>query len=295
MLNGSGVTFRHPNLDQVPCSGAYMESGATSGTLTWIGYHVPIVNNRFNGVRPATPVNAPAEESTARGRGRGRGRGRARGVGRERVAPTRDGAPVEDAPKNENPHVHPKEIDENVEVEYTRDEADKRRATLVDISSEVDVGSIPAEATFPTLASGPSGHAPQDGTLCPFCRCAGISVEAEVPWMIERAILSALTPLRTSINSLTARVEICEIGQGVTTEVTALKTEVFESRNDVDHLKSTYFTSLFESAEVPDVPGADVPTSSDMPLATTGDETMEDVAAADSEAEIYEEQQTCLI
>uniref|UniRef100_M1DFB5 'chromo' domain containing protein n=1 Tax=Solanum tuberosum TaxID=4113 RepID=M1DFB5_SOLTU len=36
-----------------------------------------MVNTRFNGVRPVDPVNAPAEESAARGRSRGRGRGRA--------------------------------------------------------------------------------------------------------------------------------------------------------------------------------------------------------------------------
>uniref|UniRef100_M1DY52 'chromo' domain containing protein n=1 Tax=Solanum tuberosum TaxID=4113 RepID=M1DY52_SOLTU len=40
-MSGSGVTFRHTNLDRVPRSGAYMGFGVTSGTLTWIGYHVP--------------------------------------------------------------------------------------------------------------------------------------------------------------------------------------------------------------------------------------------------------------
>ncbi|XP_049378091.1 uncharacterized protein LOC125842836 [Solanum stenotomum] len=36
-------------------------------------------STKFNGVKPVAPINAPAEESTRRGRGRGRGRGRARG------------------------------------------------------------------------------------------------------------------------------------------------------------------------------------------------------------------------
>uniref|UniRef100_M1DRL5 'chromo' domain containing protein n=1 Tax=Solanum tuberosum TaxID=4113 RepID=M1DRL5_SOLTU len=49
-----------------------------------------MVNTRYNGVRPVAPVNAPAEESAARGRGRGRGRGRARSRGRRRVAPARN-------------------------------------------------------------------------------------------------------------------------------------------------------------------------------------------------------------
>ncbi|KAG5611162.1 hypothetical protein H5410_022443 [Solanum commersonii] len=34
-------------------------------------------------------------------------------------------------------------------------------------------------------------------------------LEADVPWMIERAILATLTPLRSSIDALIARVEIC--------------------------------------------------------------------------------------
>uniref|UniRef100_M1DFF1 Uncharacterized protein n=1 Tax=Solanum tuberosum TaxID=4113 RepID=M1DFF1_SOLTU len=60
----------------------------------------------FNDVKTVDPVNAPAEESTERGRGRRRGRGRARYRGRGRVTPNRDGAPIGDAPRNEAPPAH---------------------------------------------------------------------------------------------------------------------------------------------------------------------------------------------
>ncbi|WMV13845.1 hypothetical protein MTR67_007230 [Solanum verrucosum] len=80
-----------------------------------------MINTRFNGVRLVTFANALAEECAARGQGRGRGRvrgrKRARGRGRRKVGPTRDGAPVENAPRNEAPHAHHEEVEENIEVE----------------------------------------------------------------------------------------------------------------------------------------------------------------------------------
>ncbi|KAH0746089.1 hypothetical protein KY285_007746 [Solanum tuberosum] len=77
----------------------------------------PKVNTRFNGVRPVAPINEPAEESAARGHSRCRGRRREMGRGRGRVTPTKDGALVENAPRNEIPSVQHEEIEENVEVE----------------------------------------------------------------------------------------------------------------------------------------------------------------------------------
>ncbi|XP_049365744.1 uncharacterized protein LOC125830608 [Solanum verrucosum] len=77
-------------------------------------------------------------------------------------------------------------------------------------------------------------------------------LEAEVPWMIKRAITVVLTPLRASMDTFTARVETWERGKGVTTEVTTLKTDVSKLRKDVDHLKSINFTSLFGMVEIPD-------------------------------------------
>uniref|UniRef100_M1DLJ5 'chromo' domain containing protein n=1 Tax=Solanum tuberosum TaxID=4113 RepID=M1DLJ5_SOLTU len=109
--------FDITNLDRLPCSGITMGSVATFQHNYGIGYHVLMVNTRFNGVRLVAPVNGPIEESAARGRGRGRGRGRARTRGRGRVEPAGNGAPVENAPMNENPHAHHEEIEENVDVD----------------------------------------------------------------------------------------------------------------------------------------------------------------------------------
>uniref|UniRef100_M1DXF2 'chromo' domain containing protein n=1 Tax=Solanum tuberosum TaxID=4113 RepID=M1DXF2_SOLTU len=68
---GTGVTIRHANLERVPrilqaaIDRPGLEDQKSSSSSR-------IVNTRFNGVRPVVPVNAPAEESTTRGRGRGK-------------------------------------------------------------------------------------------------------------------------------------------------------------------------------------------------------------------------------
>ncbi|XP_049368426.1 uncharacterized protein LOC125833327 [Solanum verrucosum] len=103
--------------------------------------------------------------------------------------------------------------------------------------------------------------------------------------MIDAAILAALTPLQTSIDTLTTRVEACESKQRETSKVTALKAKVANLRKDIDYLKSTDFTSLLEAAD-----NLDAPENSEIPPATTKDLHRDDVAVDESDAEINEEQ-----
>ncbi|XP_049370107.1 uncharacterized protein LOC125835012 [Solanum verrucosum] len=102
--------------------------------------------------------------------------------------------------------------------------------------------------------------------------------------MIESAIIVALTPLQTSIDTLTTRVEACEDKQGETSEVTTLKAVVANLRNDVDYLKSTDFTSLLEATD-----DVDAPDTSKIPLTTTIDIHRDGTTINESEAEIEDE------
>ncbi|XP_049373420.1 uncharacterized protein LOC125838397 [Solanum verrucosum] len=103
--------------------------------------------------------------------------------------------------------------------------------------------------------------------------------------MIESVILAALIPLRTSIDTLTVRVETCESRHGETSEITALQADVAYRMKDVDYLKSTDFTSLLEAAY-----DVDALETFEIPLATTREVYWNGIAADESEAETDEEQ-----
>ncbi|WMV29357.1 hypothetical protein MTR67_022742 [Solanum verrucosum] len=129
-------------------------------------------------------------------------------------------------------------------------------------------------------------------------------VEADVPRLIERAIIDVLALIkaemreqrgminthRVALNSLTLRVEACEQGKGDSDVVTALNADVIGLRKEVDEQKSIGLSMLFATFEIPDVPSTDVPVSSEVPSTTTIGDVVIDAVKAESEAETDEEE-----